>query len=241
MNQPNHHRTTQASRLAELRRQAGLSQREVGDKVGVSNPRISAYEADASLKIKMPVLRKLASLYKTTVEYIETGKHPEPEPAQQPIKPTDFSFIHPSTLEEYLILPAVPVRARASFIEMAGSGADYGELETMRAYNPSPELRKDGSIAIEINGDSMEPQLRSGMWVAAHLIDPGDFKYASSGVYVIDYGSSIVIKRIKDNDLLINGTITLHSDNEKAGKMVVESGDIRRLWRVVDIVRARVQ
>ncbi|MGY2133622.1 LexA family transcriptional regulator [Hymenobacter sp. HD11105] len=235
-------RSTQASRLADLRRQSGLSQREVGEKVGVSNPRISAYEADANLKIKMPVLRKLAQLYKTTVEYIETGKHPAtsvPDSSAPPIK-SDVSFIHPATLEEYLILPAIPVRARASFVEMAGSGSDYGDLETMRAYNPSSELRKDGSIAIEIDGDSMEPQLRSGMWVAAYPIDPGDFKYVSSGVYVVDYGSSLVIKRIKDNDLLTNGTLTLHSDNAQAGRVVIESNDIRRLWRVVDVIRARV-
>lgn len=219
-----------------------MSQRDVAAKVGVSAPRISHYESDPKAIIKMSVLRKLAQIYKTSVEYIETGQHPAPGALiDSGVSPrSEVNFVHPATLEEYLILPAVPVKARATFAEMVGSGSEYGDLETMRAYNPSSELRKDGSIAIEIDGDSMEPQLRSGMWVGAYPLDPGDFKYATSGVYVVDYGSSVVIKRIKHNELLTNGTLTLHSDNERAGSVVIESGDLRRLWKVVDILSGRV-
>ncbi|MBC6606959.1 LexA family transcriptional regulator [Hymenobacter sp. BT188] len=242
---------TRAGRLIDLRLNTGMSQRAVAEKLNklgfkISAASISSYEADDSIKIKRPLLQKLAELYKSNTTYIETGTQPQPNVAfatgNKPYigEPKDVRFRHPSTLEEFLNLPAVPVRARTLFMEMAGSGSDYSDLEIMRAYNPSSELHKVGSIAIEVDGDSMEPQLRSGMWVAAYPIDPSDFKYVSSGVYVVDFGSSLVIKRIKDNDLLTDGTLTLHSDNERAGKVTIKSNDLRRLWRVVDVIRARV-
>ena len=59
-------------------------------------------------------------------------------------------------------------------------------------------MRKPGTKGFEIDGDSMEPQLRSGMKVVGVTpVALSDVKYATSGVYVVAFGNQLTIKRVK--------------------------------------------
>lgn len=46
----------------------------------------------------------------------------------------------------------------------------------MRIYKPNPEPRKASTLVFEIDGDSMEPQLRAGMLVAVTPVPFEDIK-----------------------------------------------------------------
>lgn len=95
-------------------------------------------------------------------------------------------------------------------------------------------------VVIEIDGDSMEPYLISGAKVRCKEIDPGDWIYLNSGVYVVTYGNFVVVKRIKNSP--VNGVVILHSDNtETGGNLEVLLDDIREIWKVMRIVDSPVR
>ena len=78
----------------------------------------------------------------------------------------------------------------------------------------------------------MEPTLVSGEQVLCEIIDPNNWKF-TTGVVVVAFGNMVVIKRIKDNDL-INGKLVLWSDNELGGKITLseDTDPIRRIYKV---------
>lgn len=55
------------------------------------------------------------------------------------------------------------------------------------------------------------------------------------------FGHQLTVKRIKDNDFLTKRQLVLHSDNPKAVMLTVAGEDIRGLWKVVDVIRGRVE
>ena len=65
-------------RMKQLRLQAELTLREAEEAVGLAYSQISKIEKNDTIYIKPSVLEKFAAAYKTTPEYIETGKHPAP-------------------------------------------------------------------------------------------------------------------------------------------------------------------
>jgi transcriptional regulator with XRE-family HTH domain len=242
-------RSTQASRLTELRRNAGLSQREVGEKVGRSDPRISAYEADPTIKIKMPILRKLAALYNTTPEYIETGKQPSAAEAFGSTsagmsnsysyqKPTDSNARRiPVDQVSMRVIPYLPIKARATFAEsFADDSYKYEQAESLAVPNVPEGKEYEEALIVEVDGDSMDSgensALRSGAQVLVTPVKQADWEYMPSGVYCFVYGTTFVIKRVKDNELPKTGLLTLHSDNPVGGTMTIRGEDIRAIWRV---------
>ena len=56
-------------RLQELREKTGYTQEQVADLIGISRSTIGGYESNIS-KPRISVLRKLATLYKTTTDYL---------------------------------------------------------------------------------------------------------------------------------------------------------------------------
>lgn len=105
----------------------------------------------------------------------------------------------------------------------------------------NPELWKNGTLVFEIDGASMEPQLRAGMLVAVTPLAFEDIKYAVSGEYVVAFSNQLTVKRIKDNDLLTKRHLVLNFNNPRAGILTVAGEDSRRLRRAADIIRGRVE
>lgn len=96
---------------------------------------------------------------------------------------------------------------------MDDGGHGYDSLGDVRIYDPTPEMRKLGTLGFEIDGDLMEPQLRSGMRVVGIRVALEDIKYATSGVYVVAFANQLTIKRIKDNEIYERGSLMLPADN----------------------------
>jgi repressor LexA len=236
-------KSNQATRLQYLRKAANLSNREVAAQIGRSSSQVTRYESIETADIR-DVVDKLAKLYKVTPDFILYGEDGPPESvlemrrqvAQLGIKPmTEQPIRYISGDIEVIFARRVPVAARATFAEDLGTGAKTDSFEEVAIQNPTPELRRPGALEIEVNGDSMEPTLVSGWKVACYEIDKGDFKYLPSGIYAVVFGNFFVIKRIKDNNLLKDGTITLHSDNERGGTLTVPGEELRGIWKVVKV------
>ena len=146
----------------------------------------------------------------------------------------------PALEEPYVDLPFIPVTFYMSFTEGYADDCEYTHLETYRVYDPGAKAYKNG-VVIEVQGNSMRPQLAHGSKVLAVCVDRGDWQYQSGGVYALMYRDYFVVKRIKDNELMTKGMLTLHSDNPDSGSMPVKVEDIRGMWKVLRVVDSPVE
>ena len=225
-----------AERLKVVRQARGLTQQQLADLVGISRPTVAQLEGGRH-QPSAEVLEIIVAELSISRNWLWFGAGPMEEAT--PGLGGNARLAHQfSDEDDYEDWPHLTAPARAGFDELF---TDYhSQLDTIRVYNPSPELRGKSPWVIDVDGDSMEPQLRSGMQVAGLKIPLSDCKYAVSGVYAIAFANQFAIKRIKDNDLLTKGYLVLHSDNENAGSLTVAGEDIQHMWRVLEIIRAKV-
>lgn len=189
--------------------------------VSISHARIGAYEADKDAKIKMPVLRKLAQVYKSSVEYIETGKHPKVEPS-----PNDTVVFVDTSDYEYIDLPFITPPAYGSFVGSCHD-RDYGQFDTVRIVKRPGTNYKD-AVVVEVRGNSMAPRYPERSCYVVRPVSDGNWQHAL-GVHVISLRSEMfLIKRIVSN---INGVLKLRSDANDE-EMEIQLGDINCMWKV---------
>jgi phage repressor protein C with HTH and peptisase S24 domain len=176
--------------------------------------------------------------YGVNVNYILTGLG-EPFAVEKAIIESNVETLSGSA--RYIEVPFVSEKATASFIENFSSNAPFISEEPYRLYVKENEDLPKGACVVGIQGDSMEPQLVSGARILIVPISISDWIYQNSGVYAVAYSSYLVVKRIKDNDLMRQRFLILHSDNPKGGSLTVPAADIRGLWKVIKVVDSPVR
>jgi transcriptional regulator with XRE-family HTH domain len=227
--------TTQSERLKLLRRKEGLSLRaaEASVKklgVDITYKSIGEYERKP-VEIKMPVLRALAKVYKTTIEYIERG--------EISTKPSGANTEEPSATRgetgrvlgalpfmEYVNLPFVPYTAFGTFAENCRdpSHEEFRFVPVLRR----PGLIYDDAVVIEIRGNSMAPRYPDQGCFVARPVSDGNWQYAT-GVHALSLRNHMfLIKRITTNK---EGNITLTSD-ASGEQMEITLGDINCMWKI---------
>lgn len=183
------------------------------------------------------LLVKLAAKYKINLNYIFSGEGEMFLPSAN--KESNAEQIeHPP----FAKVRFFPIKAMAGYAETYFE--DFSDLEGEPEFVNVPIFGPKGfskaAVVFEIFGDSMEEQLKHGSKVLAEPVNRDYWPYLPSGVYAFIYDRHFVVKRVKDNDLLVNGTLTLHSDNPKAGKNIIKSEDIRHIWAVKEIISSPV-
>jgi hypothetical protein len=61
-----------------------------------------------------------------------------------------------------------------------------------------------------------------------------------TGVVAVMHGNFFSIKRILQNNLNINGTLTLTSDNPPGESFTINETDLREMWNIEEIVSGRI-
>lgn len=143
--------------------------------------------------------------------------------------------------EGYVNLPLVTAKAAASFIETFLD--DHEKLPAEFVKVPVSALNGGSTtnmLIVEIHGESMEPQLRHGAKVIGKYIPKHEWQYQHGGVFIVLYDKSLVVKRIKDNELLLNQRLMLYSDNPNSGSFPVPAETIREMWKVVSLFSSPV-
>lgn len=209
--------------LKALRKQKNLRQEELAERLGVHRNTVVNYERDSKL---IPDSKKALLKAIFIDEPSGAGK------TDQVLKNSSNAKAHG---EMYIELEYIPVKARAGFAELEEIIIPLHQ-ETFRVLKLEGESL-GRQVVIEIDGDSMEPIYASGTKVRCKEVDPGDWVYINSGVYVVVYSNLFVVKRVKNSPA--NGVLTLHSDNtETGGTADVPLDDIRKIWKVMRIVDA---
>lgn len=92
------------------------------------------------------------------------------------------------------------------------------------------------AVIVRLTDNSMLPKYPVGMRLLAKPMPAAEWDYINSMIVMILYRSTLVVRRIKENDLIGKGYLTLYADSDEAGYVVVKRDDIKSIWQVIDIV-----
>ena len=138
----------------------------------------------------------------------------------------------------YVEIPYISKHATASFVESLYNNDPEYETYPVIPQN-GEKINSEDYCIFEIYGDSMIPTVNQGSLVLAKLIKEDKWEYAE-GVVIVVYGKSLVIKRIKKNNLFINNTILLCSDNPLRGELLIERSEIRAIYKAKRIISENI-
>jgi hypothetical protein len=132
-------------------------------------------------------------------------------------------------------VPFLPVKAYGSFINNYDpTSPGLTELTDTYPINSAHlEYKEDGKprykyLVVEVEGDSMAPQIRAGMKVLLREVEPNDWAYAN-GINAVLYDHSFIIKRIKRNNLSTIGTLQIIAD-ATGEVMTIPATELHQLW-----------
>ena len=133
----------------------------------------------------------------------------------------------------------VPVSAQAGYHDHLSCTTYLQELPTFAL--PGYKYQQGTHRCFDVSGDSMEPTLYTSDKVVCSYVDP-EMKYRSlrsNQVYIIVTQSEVLVKRVVNN-LRINGTLELHSDNNYYEPYIVEGDDVQEVWKVESVISSFV-
>ncbi|HLT06829.1 MAG TPA: helix-turn-helix domain-containing protein [Cyclobacteriaceae bacterium] len=209
--------------LRYLRKQQGLTQKDIADKLDIKRTMISAYEEGRS-EPKLSSLNILAAIFQVSVDNLLNrdievqGKPPIQEP-------------------QLKILTVAVDKEDNENITMIGQKASAGYLngfsdpeyfERLPQFH-LPNLSKNATYrAFEIKGDSMLPLVEGTIIIGAFVENIRDIKNGKTYV-LVTASEGVVYKRVF-NYLEENGKLFLSSDNELYKPYEVLGSEILEVW-----------
>lgn len=220
--------------LKELLKTKSLTQKDLAERMGIKPSSVNQWVKGTS-RPDPSRLVQLANELGVTVDVLlgETGSNQEAGQEAGIYVTGNIGSIRANIAEFYTQVPFLSARAQAGIPQMTYDGCSMCWIdETYPVFMPVVPITKKHLI-IEVQGDSMEPEIKSGALVLAELISPSDIEYESGGVYAVLYGNGrFVIKRIKTNDITTQGHLTLWSDNDLYGHITLRAHDIHCMWKI---------
>ena len=176
------------NRIKAAREEKGLTQEELGIRLGLNKSTIQRYEAGKILRIKLPVLESIAIELNVNPEYLAL-KTDDPSP-----KHSSHIIDSNATILPQDNVHIIPIYESVS----AGFGAyadDY-VVDYMPLYIVSEEEAKN-TMCIVVSGDSMYPKIENGDKIQVLRQD-----WAEDGQVVVALidGENGVVKKIKYSD-----------------------------------------
>jgi len=157
--------------------------------------------------------------------------------------------------EPICVLPFVPIRARAGIATPQYWTQRQETTRIMQAsledYEADPTNPRKSWWVIEVDGDSMEPQLRSRARVLGYYVgreEETGFKldlnllyHLKPGIWAIQYDDEFVIKRVRSNNMEADGGVMLYSDNPPPDPFFIRADSIRHVWFIETVVSSPVR
>lgn len=199
--------------LKELRKRMGLTQYDIAEKLGITQPQVYKFE-NGDKKMTVPQMELFAQICKVGKDEIY-GE----------IKPLSGEPTNTVTID---IISATPC---------CGSGADseYADEVVGKWVMPVNDFR-DITFAkpqdvkqMRVVGDSMEPTIKDGDYI---LVDTSHNVFDVDGIYLIRMVNGLSVKRLQAglND------IKIHSDNKKYEPITAKQGEVFTIGKVIKIM-----
>lgn len=200
--------------LKELRKRMGLTQYDVAEKIGLSQPQIYKFESGEK-KLTLPQMEQFAELYKVSIEELY-GE----------IKSLSGENQDTVTID---IISATPC---------CGSGEDncgYADEVVGKWVMPAKDF-KELTFAqprdvkqMRVVGDSMEPTIKDGDYI---LADISHNTFDVDGIYLVRLINGLAVKRLQAG----LSDITIHSDNKNYPPITATAGQVVVIGKVIKIL-----
>lgn len=199
------------AKLKSCRKDMSLSQRELGQKIGVAESTISLYESNKRFP-DAETLQKISSLFNVSLDYLLGNA-----PCKKPVSPTGRGVRIPVLGR---VVAGIPIEAVEEIL-------DYEEI--------TPELAATGEFfALKIRGHSMEPRMMEGDVVIVRRQD--DVESGDVAIVLVN-GNEATVKRVKkqeDGITLIANNISVYEPHYYSNKEIEEL-PVRILGKVVEL------
>lgn len=199
------------AKLKSCRKDMSLSQRELGQKIGVAESTISLYESNKRFP-DAETLQKISSLFNVSLDYLLGNA-----PCKKPVSPAGRGVRIPVLGR---VVAGIPIEAVEEIL-------DYEEI--------TPELAATGEFfALKIRGHSMEPRMMEGDVVIVRKqedVESGDV------AIVLVNGNEATVKRVKKQEegiTLIATNTSVYEPHFYSNKEIAEL-PVRILGRVVEL------
>jgi len=210
-----------------LRKQAGLTQAGLAEKLGLNRPVIGAYE-EGRAEPRLHTLQHMAQFFDKRIDDLVNinlaagGKSRDVSGQSLRILPivTDAS-------DQSERATLVPVKAAAGYLNGFGDVEYIGSLPHFTM--PFPELPADRSYRVfQIEGESMLPVPPKAYVVCEYVQDWGAIRYNERHV-LLTQNDGVVFKRIRPHD--DRPAFSLHSDNPEYNPYDVDVEQVLEVWK----------
>lgn len=212
-----------AKNIRVLRTQAGMTQSDLADKLGLQRTMISAYE-DGRSEPKLATLAVISGLFVVSID--ELLNHDIEQFGRRAAQAKGIK-----------VLAVTVDRKDRENISMVGQKASAGYLngfadpeyvETLPQFHV-PTLSSNSTYrAFELSGDSMLPLVPGTVVIGAYVEQLKDIK--SGKTYILVTATEGVVYKRVFNYLEENGKLFLVSDNEHFKPYDVKGEDVLEVW-----------
>ena len=194
-------------------------------KIGLSAQAASNWKKG---KIGRDTIEKLAELLKVDAGWLLTGN--SADNIQQTDGTPVVAWESPEDLDPntYVIIPHVDVKFSAGNGHLAAyepSHKDVGSAQLL-SWVHKKKVSPKNLITVDIDGDSMEPNIKSGSVVMLDKSINTLEQIQSGKVYAIRYGNELKIKRLSRR---FDGALIIDSDNPQYQREIVEPDQLEHI------------
>ncbi|SIN83372.1 XRE family transcriptional regulator [Algoriphagus halophilus] len=211
-----------SSNLKLLRKQKGITQNELAEKLAVQRTMISAYE-DGRSEPKLQTLKLLSEILDVGLE--ELLDHDIETKGRKAIQKRGINILTIATNDEKENITMVPQKASAGYLN-GYSDPEY--MESLPQFN-LPNLSQNATYrAFELAGDSMLPLIPGTIVIGSYVDQLKDIK--SGKTYVLVTATEGVVYKRVFNYLNENGKLFLVSDNDHYKPFEIRAEDVLEAW-----------
>jgi len=219
-----------ASNIKFLRKQKGLTQSELADKIGINRPKIGSYE-EGRAEPKLSVIQQISHFYKVNIDELLEIDLSLTQSRLKDINGSNLRvlpiIVDRNNMEQ---ISLVPIKAAAGYLE---GYSDLEYIEQLPTFQlPIKELSSNSTYRMfQINGDSMLPIPSGAYIIGEYLLDWATIKNQQPAI-VISSNDGVVFKRI-ENRIKDDNSIELHSDNKLYAPYSIKIHEVTEVWKAI--------
>lgn len=194
-------------------------------KIGLSAQAASNWKKG---KIGRDTVEKLADLLNVDAGWLLTGNGSENSQKAEGTPVITWESPDDLDLNKYVIIPHVEVKFSAGNGHLAAyepSQRDIGSAHLL-SWIHKKKVSPKNLMTVDIDGDSMEPNIKSGSVVMLDKSINTLEQIQSGKVYAIRYGNELKIKRLSRR---FDGALIIDSDNPQYQREIVEPDQLEHI------------
>ena len=220
-----------AQNIKYLRKEKGLTQEQLANKIGVKRAMVGAYE-EGRAEPRLQTLQNICHYFKIGLDLLVGKDISIDGHAEEVDSKGETLRILPIVVdknEDKELGTLVPVKAAAGYLNGFG---DVDFIEALPRFSmPFPELPQDRTYRMfQIMGDSMLPVL-PGAYIICEYVADWSFIRNEECYVLVTLEEGVVYKRVINN--LDDGHLLLKSDNTAYDAYPVESKSIVEVWKAI--------